>query len=105
MKLPYVIVVSDGVVMRSLHPPSFSLEDRAALDRIIMRELFSPLTTTPAAAIAVAPLRAAAQPYLQIRAREQGYEGDPCESCGEFKLKRAGHCLVCDACGTTTGCS
>ncbi len=38
-------------------------------------------------------------------AREQGYEGDPCGSCGEFKLVRGGTCLRCVACGSTSGCS
>lgn len=37
--------------------------------------------------------------------RAQGYTGDPCSQCGQLKLKVSGHCMVCDACGTTTGCS
>ncbi len=38
-------------------------------------------------------------------AKEQGYQGDPCTSCGEFKLVRSGTCLRCVACGGTSGCS
>ncbi|MGF1563655.1 MAG: vitamin B12-dependent ribonucleotide reductase [Geminicoccaceae bacterium] len=38
-------------------------------------------------------------------ARLQGYEGDPCSSCGNFTLVRNGTCLKCDTCGSTTGCS
>jgi ribonucleoside-diphosphate reductase alpha chain len=38
-------------------------------------------------------------------ARAQGYEGDPCTSCGAWTLVRNGSCLKCVSCGTTTGCS
>ena len=38
-------------------------------------------------------------------ARIQGYEGDPCPSCGHFTLVRNGTCLKCETCGSTTGCS
>jgi ribonucleoside-diphosphate reductase alpha chain len=39
------------------------------------------------------------------QARLKGYEGDPCNECGQFMLVRNGTCLKCDGCGTTTGCS
>ena len=39
------------------------------------------------------------------QARIQGYEGDPCPSCGHFTLVRNGTCMKCETCGTTTGCS
>ena len=38
-------------------------------------------------------------------ARMKGYEGDPCDTCGNFTLVRNGTCLKCDTCGSTTGCS
>lgn len=38
-------------------------------------------------------------------ARSQGYTGDQCSNCNSMRMKTAGHCLVCDDCGTTTGCS
>ena len=38
-------------------------------------------------------------------ARMKGYEGDPCDNCGNFTLVRNGTCLKCDTCGSTTGCS
>jgi ribonucleoside-diphosphate reductase alpha chain len=42
----------------------------------------------------------------QVRtARLKGYEGDPCEECGNFTLVRNGTCLKCDTCGATSGCS
>ena len=37
--------------------------------------------------------------------RAQGYSGDICDNCQGSRLRWAGHCKVCDDCGTTTGCS
>ena len=39
------------------------------------------------------------------RAKMQGYEGDPCNECGNFTLVRNGTCLKCNTCGSTSGCS
>ncbi|MFH0873867.1 MAG: adenosylcobalamin-dependent ribonucleoside-diphosphate reductase [Candidatus Komeilibacteria bacterium] len=38
-------------------------------------------------------------------ARQQGFTGDQCGSCGSMKMKRNGSCLLCADCGETTGCS
>ena len=38
-------------------------------------------------------------------ARESGYTGDVCDTCGGARLRRNGSCLLCDDCGSTTGCS
>ncbi len=38
-------------------------------------------------------------------ARGAGYVGDPCSFCQSMQVKRNGSCLVCEACGQTTGCS
>ncbi len=48
--------------------------------------------------------------FLQIsaqitKAKMQGYEGDPCNECGNFTLVRNGTCLKCNTCGGTSGCS
>ncbi len=34
-----------------------------------------------------------------------GYAGEMCSSCGSSRVKRNGTCLVCEDCGTTSGCS
>lgn len=39
------------------------------------------------------------------QARGQGYTGDSCSHCGGMRMRRNGTCMVCDDCGTTTGCS
>jgi hypothetical protein len=36
---------------------------------------------------------------------QNGYTGDACTACGNFNMRRSGTCLLCDVCGTTTGCS
>ena len=38
-------------------------------------------------------------------ARMKGYEGDPCNECGNLTLVRNGTCLKCVTCGGTSGCS
>lgn len=39
------------------------------------------------------------------QAKILGYEGDPCNDCGQFMMVRNGTCLKCDGCGATSGCS
>ena len=41
----------------------------------------------------------------RVKAKMQGYEGDPCGDCGNFTLVRNGTCMKCNTCGATTGCS
>jgi ribonucleoside-diphosphate reductase alpha chain len=38
-------------------------------------------------------------------ARLKGYEGDPCNECGQLTLVRSGACCKCDTCGASSGCS
>jgi hypothetical protein len=38
-------------------------------------------------------------------AKQQGYEGDPCTTCGGMKVRRNGACLLCEECQTSSGCS
>ncbi|ETX27315.1 vitamin B12-dependent ribonucleotide reductase [Roseivivax isoporae] len=40
-----------------------------------------------------------------VKARMQGYEGDPCGECGNYTLVRNGTCMKCNTCGGTSGCS
>ncbi len=42
---------------------------------------------------------------LRIKAKMQGYEGDPCGECGNYTLVRNGTCMKCNTCGGTSGCS
>lgn len=38
-------------------------------------------------------------------ARGKGFTGNSCATCGSMQMQIAGHCEVCSACGSTTGCS
>ena len=42
---------------------------------------------------------------LRVKAKMQGYEGDPCAECGNYTLVRNGTCMKCNTCGGTSGCS
>ncbi len=42
---------------------------------------------------------------LRAQALMQGYTGDQCSNCNSMRMKVSGHCMVCEDCGTTTGCS
>ena len=39
------------------------------------------------------------------RAKQMGYEGEACGSCGMMTMVRNGTCLKCTSCGETSGCS
>ncbi len=49
---------------------------------------------------------AAGGPRNLVReAKQKGYTGDICSSCGQMTMVRNGTCLKCVTCGETTGCS
>ncbi len=40
-----------------------------------------------------------------LQAKNQGFTGEECSTCGSMKVKQNGTCTVCLDCGTTSGCS
>ncbi|MCY4260252.1 MAG: vitamin B12-dependent ribonucleotide reductase, partial [Rhodobacteraceae bacterium] len=44
-------------------------------------------------------------PAAGQESQKPAYTGDVCNVCGSFELIRSGTCMVCQSCGTTTGCS
>lgn len=38
-------------------------------------------------------------------AKLQGYTGSQCDICFSMRMRVSGHCMVCEECGNTTGCS
>jgi hypothetical protein len=52
-------------------------------------------------------------PYAQVngptramlQARESGYTGNLCPSCGGCRMVRSGACEKCEDCGSSSGCS
>ena len=63
----------------------------------------SGLTATSVGATAIATGTVAMD--ARVKARMQGYEGDPCGECGNYTLVRNGTCMKCNTCGSTSGCS
>ncbi|WP_323766846.1 vitamin B12-dependent ribonucleotide reductase [Marinovum sp.] len=57
------------------------------------------VTTTTAVASGAVSMDA------RVKAKMQGYEGDPCGDCGNYTLVRNGTCMKCNTCGGTSGCS
>lgn len=69
-------------------------------------EVVAPVPAPPPAVLLKSEAMPAALPVLNREAaRGSGYTGDPCSACQSLQVKRNGSCLVCEACGQTTGCS
>ena len=96
---PYVIMVSDGKSIRTIKPAQLG-SVAVALDAALCDLLLEKPVEE-----AVAPSKADELLTQAEIARNQGYTGDCCTNCAQFRMKQSGHCLVCDSCGTTTGCS
>ncbi|AEI71056.1 RNR alpha [EBPR siphovirus 2] len=99
---PFVIVVSDGKNIRSLK--SAHLGRHAPMVEAALADLLLETSADPSV-VPVVPTAVTEMGTQSEIARAQGYTGDACTNCQQFKMKQAGHCMVCDACGTTTGCS
>ena len=70
-----------------------TVEDDGPVDEALTQAANQPVAEKPKALSA------------QEIARQQGYTGDACPSCGHATMVRSGTCLRCTTCGTTTGCS
>lgn len=46
-----------------------------------------------------------AKKELLAKSLGQGFTGDVCGRCGNLAMIRAGTCLTCTVCGSTSGCS
>ncbi len=65
----------------------------------------APATAVASPAVAVRAGAEATAEERARRARQLGYEGDPCPECGQMMMVRSGTCLKCVSCGATSGCS
>jgi len=63
----------------------------------------APAVAKPAAAPLVVQVQSKTSKAAE--ARLKGYEGDPCDECGQMMMVRNGTCLKCLNCGATSGCS
>lgn len=72
------------------------------------RELLPPAVAQPSTSIVEPKTTISANHTSKLStkaAREQGYEGSPCSTCGGMRVKRNGACLLCEECGSSSGCS
>ncbi len=82
-----------------------------AMDPVATLQTLVPETsvTVGTAAAGVASTTAVASGTVRmdarVKAKMQGYEGDPCGDCGNYTLVRNGTCMKCNTCGATSGCS
>lgn len=113
--VPYVIVVSDGHTIRTLHPPALGRHREAierAIDAVIVGDMGDAPPSAPRPAVQVTTPRVS----VQVRdpassacltqgeiASVSGYSGNACRDCGSFAMKRTGTCETCEACGSTSG--
>lgn len=109
----FTLVFAVGGQIRHCHPDFVEEQDRSALIAIAARALKRRLALETASAETKPPTPKPAAPVQAITptmtqgemARAQGYAGECCAKCGGWRMKQAGHCMVCDDCGETTGCS
>ncbi|MDP2087035.1 MAG: vitamin B12-dependent ribonucleotide reductase, partial [Gemmobacter sp.] len=90
-RLPQELVVLQGNMAAQAHA------DGLAGHAPVVRSGFAETTSTFAMASATMDVR--------VKAKLQGYTGDPCGECGNYTLVRNGTCLKCNTCGGTSGCS
>jgi ribonucleoside-diphosphate reductase alpha chain len=62
-------------------------------------------TEAPAAPAAAAADPSAGAAWARDQAKRAGYTGESCATCGSVRVRRNGTCVVCEDCGTTSGCS
>jgi ribonucleoside-diphosphate reductase alpha chain len=104
---------TDGAASRASSPATVELTAPAAV-------VAGPLVIEPAAdaeVVATSHIElSATATYVQLplhtaqavrvsQARQRGFEGDPCDECGQLMMVRNGTCLKCMNCGATSGCS
>jgi hypothetical protein len=68
----------------------------------ISMDLLLPAEPLPPAPV---PLDIAQPALTATTAKTIGFTGNSCTQCGSMRMQVAGHCEVCQECGTTTGCS
>ena len=100
---PFVILASDGHVMRSLHPPALG-RHRAAIEAALQDLLLDRGAAPPTATRAAPPVSVETTLTQREIAMRKGFTGDACTTCGQFAMRRSGTCATCDSCGSTSGC-
>ena len=103
-----LMLVPGGLTAQSFNPvQSMQTSTVTALKAATALKIDPTPTTLNAAELNPIPSPPTQQDAGQLRqqALMQGYTGDQCSNCNSMRMKVSGHCMVCEDCGTTTGCS
>jgi ribonucleoside-diphosphate reductase alpha chain len=65
----------------------------------------APMVSDASSSISAMAARGMTRSEASDLSRRAGYTGDNCASCGSMRVRRNGTCVVCEDCGTTSGCS
>jgi ribosomal protein L40E len=110
MTHPWIIVVTDGQSIRTIHPPALPLHHKGMVDLILATHLVAP-TVENRDTVAISPTtkdlhkggdNAALMTQGEI-ARTKGFSGSVCQKCGSFNMVRTGTCETCQDCSETSG--
>jgi ribonucleoside-diphosphate reductase alpha chain len=96
-RVPQELIVFKGGQAAGATALSGSVDAVSALQTLVPETNNEPAVSTGAASSVPVDLR--------LKAKMQGYEGDPCGECGNYTLVRNGTCMKCNTCGATSGCS
>ncbi len=102
-RLPQELVVLQGG--QSKATALAGTDPAAALATLVPETSVEVSASVAATTVSTSMTQAPAPVDAAIRARMQGFEGDPCGECGNYTLVRNGTCMKCNTCGSTTGCS
>ncbi|MFT5344939.1 MAG: ribonucleoside-diphosphate reductase alpha chain [Dinoroseobacter sp.] len=92
-RVPQELIVFQGGQMTATTALNGSIDPVAALQTLVPEVSTAPMTAT------------VGKVDLRVKAKMQGYEGDPCGECGNYTQVRNGTCMKCNTCGGTSGCS
>jgi ribonucleoside-diphosphate reductase alpha chain len=91
-----------GMTVANMHKEVATALDVSGPTALYSRTETTDVTYATQGSLALKPMSKA---DLRSEAKLKGYEGQDCQSCGNFTLVRNGTCLKCDTCGGTSGCS
>jgi hypothetical protein len=113
MTPPWIIVVTDGQSIRTIHPPALPSQHKGMVDLILATHLVAPSSnpTERRDTVALSPTtkdlhKGGDDPALMTQgeiARTKGYSGSVCQKCGSFNMVRTGTCETCQDCSETSG--
>ncbi len=92
-RVPQELIVFQGGQMTAATALDGSVDPVVALQTLVPEVTTAQMTATTV------------KVDLRVKAKMQGYEGDPCGECGNYTLVRNGTCMKCNTCGGTSGCS